>query len=274
MRILVTGGSGRVGRFVVEDLVAAGHEVTSLDLRHPAQAVSGVRTILGDAARPEDAYGAITYIRAEAVVHMAAWSDPGIVADTRTYRDNTAATFNLLHVASTTAVRRFICASSAQVYGFAEHAPVYGRVDEDHPLRPLNAYALSKIASEQACSYFAERSRMNVLSFRIMAARAPEDLEHEIQLLSQRPETGRFLLWNRTDARDIALACRLALERDEVTSGIYNITAARNAVGMPSAELLRLYCPETELRDDLEGDLSILSCDKAYAAFGYRAQHL
>jgi nucleoside-diphosphate-sugar epimerase len=273
MRILVTGGSGRVGRFVVQELHDHGHAVTNLDLRRPDIAIADVPTILGDAAKMEDAFGALSYARAEALVHMAAWSDPGFVADSRTFGDNVRATFNLLDVCARTGIDRAIIASSAQVYGFAEHGPVYAPVDEDHPLRPLNSYALSKICGEQAAAYFAARHAMRVATFRIMGARAPGDLDEEIATLrTASPGVGRFLLWNRTDARDVARACRLALEAPVMPSGVYNITARQNAVGIDSAELLRRHCPDTEIRGELTGSTSILSSRKARDDFGYEAQ--
>jgi nucleoside-diphosphate-sugar epimerase len=273
LRILVTGGSGRVGRFVLQVLSEAGHDVANLDIRQPSRPIAGIATITGDVARMEDAFGAVSYTRAEAVVHLAAWNNAGIVADSRTYSDNVAGTFNVLNVCAALGIRRVIVASSAQVYGFAEQSPVYARVDENHPLRPLNAYALSKICGEQTSAYFAERFGMEIASFRIMAARAPEDLDDEIAALADAPERGQFLLWNRTDARDVARACELALRAPTLKSGPYNVTAARNALGVDSGELLRQHCPQTKVTGMIEGDESILSCDAAWREFGYRATY-
>lgn len=273
MRVLVTGGSGRVGYFVLEELHRAGYEVTNLDIRHPARRTGDIRTIVGDASKMEDAFGALSYSKAQAVVHLGAWSDPGFVADSRTYSDNVAGTFNILNASAGLGIKRAIIASSAQVYGFAELAPVYAKVDENHPLRPLNCYALSKICGEQTAAYFASRHGMEVASFRIMAARAPDDLDTEVQGLRAAMKKGQFLLWNRTDARDIARACQLALAVQVLKSGPYNITAAKNALAMSSADLLREYCPQTDIRTPLDGDESILSCQAAWEAFGYRAQY-
>ncbi|SFZ85209.1 Nucleoside-diphosphate-sugar epimerase [Devosia enhydra] len=272
MRILVTGGSGRVGRFVVRELASAGHEVTSLDFS-VSQRIAGVRHMTGDVSRFEDIHGALAYARAEAVVHLAAWSDPGIVADTRTYRDNVAGAFNVLEAAHGLGLKRVILASSAQVYGFAGQGPLYAPVDEEHPLRPLNSYALAKIASEQAGAYFATQKGLNVLSFRIMGARDPADLPAEMDTAAADPEGGRFLLWTRSDGRDIALACRLALEADAVPSGVYNITGAVNLMEEDAAALVARWCPEAEIRPGLKGAISPMSIEKARNAFGYQPRY-
>lgn len=272
MRVVVSGGSGRVGRFVVEELAAAGHEVTSLDLTPMANRHPDIRYMLGDVTRPQDVFGTLAYARAEAMIHLAAWSDPGIVPDTRTYSDNVGATFNVLDAAHSMGLRRVILASSAQVYGFAEHDPLFAPVTEEHPLRPLNSYALSKIAGEDAAAWFARRG-LNTLMFRIMGARAPQDLEAEIERARGRPEQERFLLWTRVDARDIAIGCCQALEADTVESGIYNLSGSENIFGRDTADLLAQYAPRTDRSSLAPGKSSPFSSAKAAAAFGYQPRH-
>lgn len=273
MRVVVSGGAGRVGRFVLEELVAHGHEVTSLDLAPQVDRNPAIHYMLGNVTRPEDVFGVLAYARAEAMIHLAAWSDPGIVPDVRTYADNVGATFTVLNTADTLGLRRLILASSAQVYGFAEHAPVQAPVDETHPLRPLNAYALSKIAGEDAAAYFARRG-LNVLSLRIMGARAPQDMKAEIARALERPEQERFLLWTRVDARDIAIGCRQALEAESVDSGVYNLSGAQNVLGQDSADLLARYAPGTERSALPRGLASPFSSAKAQRTFGYQPRYL
>lgn len=274
MNILVTGGAGQIGHYVVSTLAEAGHAVLSLDKAPPARPVPSVRYVTGSTTSVEDVHSAMVAARSEAVIHFAAWSNSGIVADTRTHNDNVAGTFNVLHVSAAYRVRRVICASSAQVYGFEHLAPAYVPVDEAHPLRPLNAYAQSKVAGESAADYFARTTGMTILSFRIMGARPPERLRDEVATLAQAPERGRFLLWTRCDARDVATACRRAIETEAVASGAYNVSGSQVAIDQDSMDLVRRYCPVTEIRAPLVGRTSPLSCEKARRAFGYEPAHV
>jgi len=269
MKILVTGSSGRIGRYVVRELVQAGHEVTGADVVPPAEALCrALRVDLTDAG---EVFQAAATARADAVVHLGAWADAGVVPDTRTYGDNVRGTFNLFQACADLGIRRVVSASSAQVYGLAKAPPLYVPMDEAHPLRPANCYALSKMAGEQAAEYFAARWGLTILSFRFMGVRAPAKLDPEMDQIAQDPGSDARLLWTRTDARDAALACRLAVEAEEVFSGPYNITGPRVAPSEPTAALVeRTFGERTEVRSALPDHLSPLSCARAEAAFGYR----
>ena len=210
MRILVTGASGRIGRYVVKELVSAGHSVTGVDVLSSEEEMPRfLRVDLTDAG---EVYQALAAAEAEAVVHLGAWANAGVVPDTRTYGDNVRGAFNLFQACADLGIQRVVSASSAQVYGFAKEPPVYVPVDEAHPVRPANCYALSKVVGEQAADYFVVRFGMTILSFRLMGIRAPAQLDAEIDDLARDPSKGTSLLWTRTDARDAALACRLAVE--------------------------------------------------------------
>ena len=123
MQILVTGASGRIGRYVVQELANAGHSVTGVDISAPEAGMSRfLRVDLTDAG---EVYQALAAAEAEAVVHLGAWANAGIVPDTRTYGDNVRGTFNVFQACVDLGIQRVVSASSAQVYGFAKEQPVY-----------------------------------------------------------------------------------------------------------------------------------------------------
>ena len=273
MRVLVTGGNGRIGRAAALAFAGEGHEVRSLDLALPAERIPGVRHRVGSVADMGDVAGAMMGWAPDAAVHMAAWTNSGIASEARTYGENAAGAFNVATAAAEMGARRIVLGSSAQVYGFEALDPVRVPVDEDHPLRPLNAYALSKIAAERAGAYVAGRTGAAVVSLRIMGARTAEQMPGEIEALRAAPEGGRFLLWTRVDVRDVAEACVGAATTPDVPSGAYNVTGARILLDAPTREVLARHCPGLDLVAAPEGSASPMSCARAAAAFGYAPRH-
>jgi nucleoside-diphosphate-sugar epimerase len=272
MRILVTGGSGRIGRYVVRDLVLAGHEITSVDV--VVERIPGVHSLRVDLTEAGQVYQALARSQAEAVVHLGAWASDSQVPASRTFGENVQGTFNLLQACADLGIRRVVSASSNHVYGVVKAPPLYVPIDEQHPLRPAHAYGLSKVVGEQIADYFVAQHGLEVLSFRLMGVRTPAQLDAEIDRIFQDPQRGVHLLWTRCDARDAALACRLAVEVDGVAPGPYNITGRYVVLDEDSATLVRRYFGEqTEIRQGLVGRASPLSCSRAERVFGYRSQY-
>jgi nucleoside-diphosphate-sugar epimerase len=264
MHIAITGAAGRIGRYIIKDLRAAGHSIQALDMLSN----DGLQVDLTDAGQ---VYGVLA--GCEAVVHMGAWANAGMVPDTRTYGDNVTGTYNVFQACADLGIKRVVSASSNQIYGFFGAVPNYAPVDEEHPLRPINSYALSKMAGEQAAEYFVNNRGIEILSFRIMGARVPAQIPVDIDAIKADPAAAANLLWTRSDARDIALACRLAIEAKEVESGPYNITGPRVVLDVETRELLEKHCPQTQIRDGLQGFDSPLSCAKARRVFGYEPRY-
>jgi UDP-glucose 4-epimerase len=148
-RVLVTGGTGFIGRRLVKALLAAGAEVTVADQDpHPDP---GVRSVVGDLCDPAVREAAVTS-GLDAVVHLAAMTsvlrsteDPAGV-----YRLNVDATADLLERARGHDVPRFVLASTNAVTGDVGATPI----DERTPLRPLTPYGATKAAAEMLLSAY------------------------------------------------------------------------------------------------------------------------
>jgi nucleoside-diphosphate-sugar epimerase len=273
MRVVVTGSSGRIGRYVVQELVAAGHNVLGADIAPLPN--SPARTLRVDLTDAGEIYQALAGHKAEAVIHLGAWPDAGIVPAARTYGDNVRGAYNLFQACADLGIRRIVYASSAQVYGFAGAPPLYAPVDEAHPMRPINPYALAKCAAEQAADYFIANDGLTILSFRFMGVRTPAQIAGEIEQMRRDPKSGGWLLWTRTDARDAAVGCRLAIEAANPAPGPYNITGPAVVLNDTAEALVREFFGDaTEIRAGLEGSRSPLSCARAEAEFGYRPRYI
>lgn len=149
MRVLVTGSAGYVGAVLCPQLAARGHDVAGLDTGYydgcDFGPYAGVRTLRRDVrdVGPRDLEGF------QAIVHLAALSnDPvGDLDPELTHEINHHATVSLARAAREAGVERFVFASSCSMYGAGSGDELLA---EDAPLRPLTAYAESKVRSEEA----------------------------------------------------------------------------------------------------------------------------
>ena len=152
MKILLTGHHGYIGSVTGPLLRAAGHEVTGLDtffyegcdLRQGGDGQPALRIDLREV-------DAAALAGCDAVVHLAALSnDPlGDLSPELTRQINFEATVRLARAAKQAGVPRFVFSSSCSMYGASGSG---NPVDETAPLRPLTAYAESKVRSEEAVS--------------------------------------------------------------------------------------------------------------------------
>ena len=152
-RVLVTGGSGFIGSHVVDKLADAGFEPRIYDLRESAHHAPGsIDTVIGDLFDQDTLNEAMQ--DCDAVVHLAAYADVGIVADEPVDAEkcNARGTLAVLEAARATGTR-VIYGSTIWVYG----ASGEGLIDEDAPLGlPDHLYTASKLAGEMYCTSYAE----------------------------------------------------------------------------------------------------------------------
>jgi nucleoside-diphosphate-sugar epimerase len=238
-KVVVTGGSGRLGQFVIRDLLAHDYQVLSLDRISPREKLcpswlADLRQI-GDLFEAlKDAYG---------IVHLGAYQAPNLAPDGETLSNNVSSTYNVLRAAADSHVKRVVIASSTAAFGFiyAKHIwpPDYLPLDENHPSKPQDSYGLSKVLGEQiADSIVSVYQDMTVSSMRFPGVNF--DLSYEsFRERWRNPATRASGFWTYIDARDAATACRLALEANFKGHEVLIASAAENCMIQPTLELVQ-----------------------------------
>jgi nucleoside-diphosphate-sugar epimerase len=276
MRILVTGARGKVGAATVAALHDAGHEVTALDIGPPvfeAPAPGAPPYFQADLSDAGDAFAAVR--GHDAVIHAAAIPAPGANPAAHVFRNNLMGTFNVIEAAVRFGVPRVVNVSSETVPGFyfaermflADYAPI----DEKHPIRPQDPYALSKHFGEQLMDAATRRSDLTGISVRPSWVQWEGNIEADLKPGLLDPEsTPSASFWSYIDAYDLADALRLAAEADTPGHEVIYIASPDNCVNRPTAELIRAcHGDAVEIRAFDRPDASGISCAKAAQLIGY-----
>jgi UDP-glucose 4-epimerase len=147
--VLVTGGSGFVGRRLVAALLDGGAEVTVADRHEPS--APGVRSVVGDLRDPAVAAQAVSP-GTDVIVHLAAVTSVlrSVEDPVGTYEANVGVTASLLELARGRGVGTFLLASTNAVAGDVGDAVI----TEQHPPRPLTPYGATKAAAEMLLSAY------------------------------------------------------------------------------------------------------------------------
>jgi nucleoside-diphosphate-sugar epimerase len=289
MKIVVTGGAGRLGRLTTKELLANGHDVLAIDKTAISDPICPSSVV--DLSQAQEL--ASLFKRAEAVIHLArrrfpytsngfdaasrTWKIPDVFSDAENFTYNVAISYNVVAAAFAAGMKKLVMGSSLTIYGFYYPTrfavPEYLPVDEAHPLSPQDPYSLSKLAGERICDAFARRSDMQIASLRFAGISA--DLTQQ-NLLERRKNPLRWAgpLWTYIDVRDAAVACRVAVERDFFGHEQFNICAPNTIMTTPTLELAKEYFPSVKLRASLEGNWSGYDCKKARDLLGFTAIHL
>ena len=167
-RILVTGGSGFIGRHVVSQLAAAGARIRVVDLQpHPDPSVD---IVIGDLAEPE-VIDASLQGGIDAIVHLAAVTSvlKSLEQPELTQRTNVTATAALLEAARVAGVKTLVFTSTNAVVG-----PMEGpAISEASRLRPLTPYGATKAAAEMLMSAYTETLGVRCACLRLTNAYGP-----------------------------------------------------------------------------------------------------
>jgi UDP-glucose 4-epimerase len=275
LKVLVTGSRGKVGAATVTALHEAGHQVTACDLGAP----------VFERAAPEDpSYRQVDLTRAgdpfavargqDAVVHAAAIPDPLHNVPDKVFSNNLMATFNLLEAAIRFGVPRFVNVSSETVPGFffpeRWFPPDYAPIDEEHPIRPQDPYALAKHFGEQLMDAAIRRSDIRCISIRPSWVQWEGNYAHNIGPFLRDPDEPSASFWSYIDVYDLADALRLAAESELPGHEVFYIASPDNCANRPLGEMIRRHHGDAvELRELDREDASGTSSANAMRMLGY-----
>ncbi|MYZ48452.1 NAD-dependent epimerase/dehydratase family protein [Propylenella binzhouense] len=241
MKVLLTGGLGRLGRYVAKALEDS-HEIVLFDAVPGTDARHAV--VIGDIRSEDDVTRAIA--GCDAVVHLA--GIPILTPEHRAIWDiNTSGTLNVLECMVASNARRIVFASSICAEGFINSSsPLPLRsvpVDESYDGVPDDIYGLSKTVGELLCQAYVRRHGFTAVSLRFATIRYPEIPQSVARLKRHSEEDGARFLWNYVDARDAAQATKLALESDLDGHHAFHVGADDTCSPISSRELVSRFYP-------------------------------
>ncbi len=269
MRVVVTGGSGRAGRYIIPELVEHGHEVVNADV-----------------VRREDVPGRFMYCDftdygqtlstlrgAEAVVHMAAIPSPVMHPHEVVFRVNIMSTWNVLQAAEVLGINKLVLASSINAigatYSLRAVPPLYFPIDEEHPTRAEESYSLSKWLGEQMADGFARKRPVQIASFRFHALLDDARLQEFKKNPIVDPAGWAKHFWGYTHLKDAARACRLAIEAQWTGHHAFFINASDTVLSIPTEEAIKKAYPGVPIRKNLAKYQSAIDPSKAKRVFGW-----
>jgi nucleoside-diphosphate-sugar epimerase len=168
MKILVTGGTGNVGRTAVARLVRNGHQVRVIG-RRAEITIEGAEYRVCDTTDFETLREQVRGM--EGIVHLAAIPWPGGGPGQQIFDINCRGTFNVYQAAADEGIAKISCASSINAlgynYGVVAFDLHYLPIDEAHPTYTTDAYSYSKQVTESIGDYFWRREGLSSVNLRL-----------------------------------------------------------------------------------------------------------
>lgn len=270
MKIAVTGGAGSVGSAIIDQALARGDRIVSIDRADPLEPRGGVDYLRADIA---DYASLLTaFSGCDAVIHMAAIAWPFQDPDHVVHNNNVVGSYNVMRAAIEAGIRRICQASSVNAIGLSYSREAhfdYFPIDENHPNHAEEAYGLSKWICEQHADSLVRRyDDLQIASIRfhwVVESRAVAAKNFNVPDKS----TARHL-WGYTLREPAARACLLAIEGKFIGHEVFYIVAPDTTNDIPSLELAATYYPQVPVCGDLSGNRSFFNSAKAERLLGWR----
>lgn len=256
MNILVTGGTGFVGRRIIDDLARTTHTVVSYNRDYSPPPHPGVHAVQGELFDIPTLVRTATRYGIDTIIHTAAMSHPDLSVDLplTTFAANVDGTISLFEAARLAEVRRIVNFSSECTYG---HQPIDQPVAEATAPMPNTPYAVTKVATEHLGRVYRSLYDLDVVSLRVTEVygpglRMPEVLK---DMLSAAITGEPFTLAEGGDhpfrfihVDDAARAAVLAAATAHLALPVYNIAGGPAITLFDLAAMIRRRYPRADLR--------------------------
>ena len=238
--VLVTGGAGFIGSYLVELLTEVSARVTVIDTltsgaRDNLAGVADDVTLLEYDVRDIDWEAYLSENGTDVVFHFAAnaYVPPSVESPSFDYETNFAPTFRLLEALRRSQwPGRMVFASSAAVYGNAVRVPIR----EDDPTVPISPYGVGKLAAERYLAVFAQLYGLRLASVRFFSAYGPRQRKQVVFDLLTKMSKDRDRLFIHGDGtqvrdflyvKDAARAAMIVAADGALNGEAYNVGAGR-----------------------------------------------
>ncbi len=286
MKVLVTGGSGKLAAYVTRAL-ASEHEIVLFSRQRPAEEFAQYPWVQGDLTDFAACQQAVEGV--DAIQHIGAqpWpvdhpqlrerAEAANIPFDATFKTNMLGTYYLMQAAVEAGVKIVVMAGSncALGHGFRisktpfpiERLPI----NETHPTWPEDSYSFSKRAGEELLASFTRAYGIRTYVTRIAGICSAERRQQIAD--NAKPVSGwSEWLWCWVGSEDVATAHRLLMEKAESLPehDVYFLNADDTTCLESSLELVERFNPALlPLVDRLEGHQSFLNCDKLKQAVGW-----
>lgn len=270
MKIAVTGSTGRIGREIVDQALAAGHEVVAIDRVAPDNGgADGSQFVEVDT---DDYEGLVAAMKGcDALIHMAAIPAPMHYEDHVIHNNNVVGSYNAMRAAIENGIRRICQASSVNAIGLAFSREAhfdYLPIDEDHPNYSEEPYSLSKwICEAQADTFTRRYEDLSIASMRFHYV-TPDRAKAAAMYNDLQPANAKNL-WAYTLIGPAAEACLLSVTVDFEGHEVFYIVAPDTTIDIPSLELHRRFHPDVPIKGDLSGHNAFFDSSKAGRILGW-----
>ena len=278
--VFVTGATGRSGQFIVSDLLENGYNVVGVDQNSPTdtrqQRVPGHTFKFVDVTDFGQVVSAMK--NCDAVIHMAAITNPIIAPEHEVFRVNMTGNWNVLEAAEVHGISKVVLASSVNAVGGVFSKEItprpYFPMDEEHPTFAEDAYSQGKWIGEQMGDAFVRR-RPGEVQIASMRFHGLMDRERQAALNAADVRHGAYgtnamHFWGWTDFAEAARACVLAIEVDFGGHEAFFINSEDTSADEPTEELIKKVYPEAEIRSPMPGNTSAISVEKAKRLLGWQ----